>query len=47
MLTSQPVSVEQDNAPKVEDIRDNRTSSPRQDNVNEMLSITWMGWRNV
>jgi hypothetical protein len=47
-LASQPVSVERESAPEVKgQTWDNRSSAPRQDKVNELLSITWMGWRNV
>jgi hypothetical protein len=47
-LASQPVSVERESVPEVKgDTWEKRTSSPRQDKVNELLSITWTGWRNV
>jgi hypothetical protein len=47
-LASQPASVEWEGATEVEgNTQDNRNFAPRQDKVNELLSITWMGWRNV
>jgi hypothetical protein len=46
--TSQPVSVERDGAPEFKGYtRQDRDRSPRHDQVDQMLAITWMGWRNV
>ena len=48
MPTSSPVSVERDATPEVKvNNWDDRNFAPRQDKVNELLSITWTGWRNV
>ena len=47
-LTSQPVSVERDAAPEVKvNAWEDPNFAPHQDKVNELLSITWTGWRNV
>jgi hypothetical protein len=47
-LASRPAPLEREGAPEiVVNIWEDRNSSPPQDKVNELLSITWMGWRNV
>ena len=47
-LTSQPVSAERGAAPEVKvNAWEDPNFAPRQDKVNDLLSITWTGWRNV